>query len=171
MASNQTTNYQLNQWEPTDQVLHTDFNADNAKVDAALASKANQTALDKLSGSLEDLSQRTDMLETQIVKCGTCKFETFSYVGTGTNQTVPLQLSFTNPPLFFVIQGGNGILFAGQASGRATVIVQGMNVYFMESAVTWNGTQVTYGAPSASYQMNEAGFTYWVFAIYMDTDE
>ena len=37
MAANQTTNYQLNQWEATDQILRTDFNADNAKVDAALA--------------------------------------------------------------------------------------------------------------------------------------
>ena len=36
MATNYTTNYQLNQWEPTDQVLRTDFNADNAKIDAAL---------------------------------------------------------------------------------------------------------------------------------------
>ena len=36
MATNQTTNYQLNQWEPADQVLRTDFNADNAKLDAAL---------------------------------------------------------------------------------------------------------------------------------------
>ena len=34
MASNYTTNYQLNQWEPTDQVQRTDFNADNAKIDA-----------------------------------------------------------------------------------------------------------------------------------------
>ena len=39
MATNQTTNYQLNQWEPTDQVLRTDFNADNAKLDAALAQR------------------------------------------------------------------------------------------------------------------------------------
>ena len=36
MATNQTTNYQLNQWEPADQVLRTDFNADNAKLDTAL---------------------------------------------------------------------------------------------------------------------------------------
>ena len=41
MAANQTTNYQLNQWEATDQVLRTDFNADNAKVDAALAGKVD----------------------------------------------------------------------------------------------------------------------------------
>ena len=37
MASNYTTNYNLCQWESTDQVLRTDFNADNAKIDAALA--------------------------------------------------------------------------------------------------------------------------------------
>ena len=35
MATNQTTNYQLNQWEPTDAVQRVDFNADNAKLDAA----------------------------------------------------------------------------------------------------------------------------------------
>ena len=44
MATNQTTNYQLNQWEPTDQVLRTDFNADNAKLDAALADLAEDVA-------------------------------------------------------------------------------------------------------------------------------
>ena len=34
-----TTNYQLNQWEKTDRILMDDFNADNAKLDAALYSK------------------------------------------------------------------------------------------------------------------------------------
>ena len=34
-----TTNYQLNQWEKTDRILMDDFNADNAKLDAALLSK------------------------------------------------------------------------------------------------------------------------------------
>ena len=34
---NQTTNYQLSQWEATDRILMSDFNADNAKIDAALA--------------------------------------------------------------------------------------------------------------------------------------
>ena len=36
MASGQTTNYGLNQWAAEDPVLRTDFNADNAKLDAAL---------------------------------------------------------------------------------------------------------------------------------------
>ena len=38
MASNYTEHYGLCQWEATDQVLRTDFNGDNAKVEAALAS-------------------------------------------------------------------------------------------------------------------------------------
>ncbi len=36
MASGQTANYQLNQWEAEDKVLRTEFNADNVKIDAAL---------------------------------------------------------------------------------------------------------------------------------------
>ena len=36
MSTNHTANYDLCQWEATDQVLRTDFNQDNAKIDAAL---------------------------------------------------------------------------------------------------------------------------------------
>ena len=43
MSTNHTTNYDLNQWEGTDKVLRTEFNADNAKIDAAL--KANADAI------------------------------------------------------------------------------------------------------------------------------
>ena len=43
MASNYTTNYNLCQWQPTDQVQRTDFNADNAKLDAALATKLEKS--------------------------------------------------------------------------------------------------------------------------------
>lgn len=37
MASNYTEKYGLCQWEATDAVLRTDFNEDNAKIEAALA--------------------------------------------------------------------------------------------------------------------------------------
>ena len=37
MSTNHTTNYALCQWLATDQVKRTDFNEDNAKIDAALA--------------------------------------------------------------------------------------------------------------------------------------
>ena len=52
MPSNHTTNYSLNQWVKSDQVRMEDFNADNAKIDAALAGlsseKADKTALSSL---------------------------------------------------------------------------------------------------------------------------
>ena len=64
MATNYTTNYQLNQWEPTDAVQRVEFNADNAKVDAALKSlsdqvvqKANQSALNTL---ISAVNQKAD---------------------------------------------------------------------------------------------------------------
>ena len=37
MASHQTTNFQLCQWEAEDEVLRTDFNADNLKIENALS--------------------------------------------------------------------------------------------------------------------------------------
>ena len=36
MASNQTSNFQLSQWEANDEVLRADFNEDNLKIDTAL---------------------------------------------------------------------------------------------------------------------------------------
>ena len=64
MATNQTTNYQLNQWEPTDAVQRVEFNQDNAKVDTALKSlsdqviqKANQSALNTV---ISAVNQKAD---------------------------------------------------------------------------------------------------------------
>ena len=44
MASNQTTNYALNQWSADDRVFRTEFNADNKKLDSALTLLAAETA-------------------------------------------------------------------------------------------------------------------------------
>ena len=63
MASNHTEHFSLNQWQADDQVKRTDFNEDNAKIDAALndlsgglaaaqAEKADQTALDALAAEV-----------------------------------------------------------------------------------------------------------------------
>ena len=45
-----TTNYQLNQWAKSDRVMMDDFNADNAKIDAAL--KANADAIHLLNEAM-----------------------------------------------------------------------------------------------------------------------
>ena len=64
MATNQTTNYQLNQWEPADAVQRVEFNQDNAKMDAALKAlsdqvvqKANQSALNTV---ISAVNQKAD---------------------------------------------------------------------------------------------------------------
>ena len=44
MSTNHTTNYDLCQWETTDQVQRTDFNQDNAKIDTALKGLSDQVA-------------------------------------------------------------------------------------------------------------------------------
>ena len=45
MASQQTPNYNLNQWEKTDRILMDDFNSDNEKIDTALFSKLGRAEL------------------------------------------------------------------------------------------------------------------------------
>lgn len=55
MATNQTEHYALNQWQLSDSVVMADFNADNQKVDAALA------ALNKrVDTVIADLNSRVD---------------------------------------------------------------------------------------------------------------
>ena len=45
----QTENYALNQWNPEDRILRTDFNADNAKIDEAIAAVRDACPLVKLT--------------------------------------------------------------------------------------------------------------------------
>lgn len=69
MATNYTTNYQLNQWESTDAVQRVEFNQDNAKVDAAL--EELETAKQRLDRAAANLAYYTgrltarEMLEQQ----------------------------------------------------------------------------------------------------------
>ena len=65
-----TTNYQLCQWDGEDRILRTDFNEDNAKIDAALKSHANSVATinSTLSGkaSTSTVNSLTNKLNTEI---------------------------------------------------------------------------------------------------------
>ena len=76
---NATTNYQLSQWEAEDRVLRTDFNADNAKIEAALSSLEERTqAVDALTRELAfyvgrlatlDLTDRKKYMEVRSMYC------------------------------------------------------------------------------------------------------
>ena len=51
MSSQKTEHYELNQWLATDQVLRTDFNADNAKIDGLLAARNCQIYMTTYTGT------------------------------------------------------------------------------------------------------------------------
>ena len=138
MASNHTTNYQLCQWEATDKVLRTDFNQDNAKIDAALA------ALQQGKGN--------------------CHILAGNYVGTGHYNTsgastltfdhIPLAVFIYNPSIFFAVRGNT----SGQVlnnGGGWTISVQ-----WSEHGLTW------YSRNSAAEQMNTSGQTYYYLALF-----
>ena len=64
MPSSQTPNYNLNQWSKDDRVLMEDFNADNAKIDAAIKAveakadtKADASALAGAANRITQLEQ------------------------------------------------------------------------------------------------------------------
>lgn len=69
MSTNHTANYDLCQWEATDQVLHTDFNEDNAKIEAALAQleteKASLETLLVVATEVGNVKKRLDALEAK----------------------------------------------------------------------------------------------------------
>ena len=55
---NQTNNYQLCQWDGEDRILRTDFNADNAKIDAAIADNAAAIAAEAEARAAGDFRVR-----------------------------------------------------------------------------------------------------------------
>ncbi len=64
MATNYTTNYDLCQWEPTDPVIRTDFNADNAKLETALtALEEAKIRLDRVAVNMAYYTGRFVALE------------------------------------------------------------------------------------------------------------
>ena len=63
MSTNHTPNYNLCQWEPGDQVKRTDFNEDNAKIDAALMGLAAKMEDQMVAGVF---IYRTSVNETEV---------------------------------------------------------------------------------------------------------
>ena len=153
MATNHTANYQLNQWEATDQVLRSDFNEDNVKVDTALTGLA---ATDKQHEAA--LSQ----LNHQINLRGNCQIIFMSYTGTG-NATA--SITFPHKPLFFMIMDPsqyysitalNGVEAALSFDYGTQRIIQ----------FTWSGNTVSWTcSDSIIYQCNIKDRVYPVLAL------
>ncbi len=96
---NRTNNYNLCQWEETDRVQRTDFNEDNAKVDAAV--KAVDRRVDGLEGSKANVSA-LNALVSRVTALEQPRFYIGSYVGNGADtRTVSLPWS----PVLLLLPG------------------------------------------------------------------
>ena len=88
----QTPNYALSQWDEQDRILREDFNANNAKVEQALAAQA------------ATLAQYTAAL----AGCGNCKIVYGSYTGNGKYGSAnPNRLTFDHKPVLVFVQEKN----------------------------------------------------------------
>ena len=112
MASNHTEHFSLNQWLPDDQVKRTDFNEDNAKIDAALndlsgglAEKADQAALDALAAEVAKKAT-TAALETVSKKLASMPcLVTGTYTGDGAESRL-ISLGFQPKALLVMREEG-----------------------------------------------------------------
>lgn len=157
---NHTPNYNLSQWEKSDKVLMDDFNADNAKLDAALKRKAEQSALNALS---QTVSGHT----AAVAKLGNCQIETFTYAGTGGSGSTRTEITFPRLPVLALILDGYGcfiLTWPGLTSGY---------YHGSENPVhfRWNGSLLSMNSSSEQFQMNAKGARYKVIAFYAQDAE
>jgi len=175
MASNHTQNYGLCQWEASDKVLRTDFNADNAKIDAAIgaalstaAQKADQSALDA------EISARTSAvskLNSAVSRLGNCRIQYFTYTGTGTCGTdAPTRITFSARPVFLVVFGTGEMIFMAKNStyplflGRYNGVNNELTLTTTRSY--WEGNSLMLHSYEPVVQMNREGVQYDVVAFY-----
>ena len=164
MASNYTEHYDLCQWEATDQVQRTDFNADNAKIDAALDALAGQVA-EKADG--DDLAALSETVAEVSAGMGNCDMELLTYTGGGGGS--PKMITFSQVPDMYLVAGD--LAFIMGQGGKATAILTCKDATYSESFVnevdvTWNGATLTLrNGVDARYQMSSKNKPYWVLGL------
>ena len=157
MPSNFTENYSLSQWSRTDQVKMDDFNADNAKLDAALKAEADaRTAL-----------------AAEVAKRGNCSIGIFSYQGTDKyGPDNPTTITFPRMPAAFIVFGPSASLIGRGGQSQAHVDSSAPTTgytYNTSITLTWSGSSCTFHAGYASkHQVNEAGL-HTVIAFYAES--
>lgn len=152
MPSNFTANYNLSQWERTDQVRMEDFNSDNAKIDAAIKAEVNArtSAVNTLTG--------------KIAKCGNCKIIYQIHTGDGTyGPDHPTTFTFPGKPLMVMIGigGSVGVTYHGS---KQFALLSGSS--FQLCNIHWTDNSF-YLAESAGpeYQLNQLNFKYTIITF------
>ena len=105
MPTNYTPNYQLNQWEPEDKVVRTDFNEDNAKIDAALAGKAEASTLEALSKTVAGKADTSEITRLEQSVAARTTLVAGFYTGDGQESRI-INLGFTPRALLVMTASG-----------------------------------------------------------------
>ena len=155
---NKTANYQLNQWVKSDRVLMDDFNADNAKLDAAIKAvdtkadgKAAQSALDAAKATIPK------------VAAGVC-------TGNG-EESQKISLGFTPKAVFLCRQDGffrePNAFFGGVAVTGAGVLIGTVNgdVYRVVEITDGGFLIYSWNAGNDKCYLNQSGFRSLYFAF------
>lgn len=162
---NHTQNYNLNQWVKSDQVRMEDFNADNAKIDAAI--KTVEQKADSLTAGKADASAVTALSQTvaahtsALSKKGNCQIYTASYVGTGTyGSDGRCSLQFSAEPQLVIVLNVNGHpLVMLRPLGFAIMNGRTVDVLWSSRGVSWYSTE------GSTIQLNQQGSVYPVAAL------
>lgn len=160
MPSSQTPNYGLSQWVRSDKVLMEDFNADNAKIDAALKAGTDSRA----------------SLGAILAQKGNCQIVYGSYIGSGmAGESHPTTLTFDGKPVAVFLSPVN----TRNSSPISAFFLRGSESVYscpreLDSGnrITWTGNSVSWYNYSAStgYQLN-AAYTEYLYAALLAADE
>ena len=142
----QTANYGLNQWDAGDRILREDFNADNARVDAALAEQGAELATHA----------------AQLALLGNAAVYNESFKGTG---TTTVTRTFPGKPVAIIV---------GSTTGYQFVASRGMEQAYphysngmVTVSLTWGDRSITWSGSSSSNAMNSGNSTYHI-AVLLD---
>lgn len=148
-STNHTEHLNLNQWVGTDPVLMADFNADNAKIDAAVGA-LQSSALRSASGS---------------------------YAGAGgSGSEHPNTLTFPFPPKLVIILGGGYTSFFLGGCAEGVGWSNRGSIANLQHTASWNGSSLSWYIDTAwtgdgswianeHHQQNGSGVVYRWFAI------
>ena len=161
MSTNHTPNFNLCQWEPSDPVLRTDFNEDNAKLDSLL--QGHRSLIQQNKAALTTLQNTAYTTSFQAVVFG-------SYVGDGT-QYRTISLGFR--PRAVLVLPLNGHM--GGSSGSQSTMYSGMALDGLDGgtgsaasvSVLANGFRVGEGVAynGYTYHLNMKPYSYVYLAF------
>ena len=156
MATNASEHLGLHLWEPTDQVLRTEFNENWQKIDTAAA------------GLREDLTQGLEeVTETLATGGAIARIAWGTYTGTGTHgQDHPTSLTFDFFPVLVIV----GCAEHANNTEWPTIMLRGVGIckgdnVTYPSALTWTDNGVVWWNYDSEEYQNNAVRTYYYAAV------